>query len=260
MFTLVNRCFKGLLIVTLHTSLYIKSYVLLFLTRTLLLKLCQIGKWKYENENRCLCIINIVGQCGVVKRQTLHQYPMIISNCNIWWQYPMVSKEHTDPKTFLLYFMVIFMHDICRGHCPWRNIFFVWKNSRCGKFVDVEKFWMWINLRCSEKMDNIIHTVFPWDLFWWNPCYFVGKSVLLQFTLFCRETCFDAIYALFMWRKFKPKFCPWRKMTYIMYGYIVWWSLMIILDGNDNDFTIPTPNQSFKQFSLPTFLGNNVWS
>ena len=36
-------------------------------------------------------------------------------------------------------------------------------------------------------------------------CCFVAKSVLSQFTLFCREICFVAIYSLFVWRKIEPK-------------------------------------------------------
>jgi len=58
-----------------------------------------------------------------------------------------------------------------------------------------------------------------------NICYveklscFVAKSVLLQFSLFCRGICYDAIYALLCGEKFNQKLCLWRKKTNIRYGY-----------------------------------------
>ena len=50
-----------------------------------------------------------------------------------------------------------------------------------------------------------------------NICYveklscFVAKSVLLQFTLFCREICFVVIYALLCGEKLNQNLCLWRK-------------------------------------------------
>ena len=41
--------------------------------------------------------------------------------------------------------------------------------------------------------------------------YFVAKSVVLRFTLFCREISFGTIYALLRGEKFSEQFCPWRK-------------------------------------------------
>ena len=47
--------------------------------------------------------------------------------------------------------------------------------------------------------------------------FFDRIYAILSQNLFSCLTCFDAIYALSMWRKIQPKFCPWRKMTNIMY-------------------------------------------
>ena len=41
--------------------------------------------------------------------------------------------------------------------------------------------------------------------------YFVAKSVVLRFTLFCREISFGTIYALLRGEKFSEQFFPWRK-------------------------------------------------
>ena len=48
---------------------------------------------------------------------------------------------------------------------------------------------------------------------------FVTKSVLLQFTLFCCETCFVAIYALSMWRKIEPTILSVEKKLQISRMY-----------------------------------------
>ena len=73
----------------------------------------------------------------------------------------------------------------------------MWRNFVCREILDVKKFEMY------RVQYGIIHTVLPWH--GWYLCCFVAKSVQLQFTLFCCETCFLAIYALPMWRKIKPK-------------------------------------------------------
>ena len=49
----------------------------------------------------------------------------------------------------------------------------------------------------------------------WNLRYFLVKSVLLQFTLFCRETCFVAIYALSVWRQQTAKMLSVEKKLQI---------------------------------------------
>ena len=41
--------------------------------------------------------------------------------------------------------------------------------------------------------------------------FFDRIYAILSQNLFSCLTCFDAIYALSMWRKIQPKFCPWRK-------------------------------------------------
>ena len=58
----------------------------------------------------------------------------------------------------------------------------MWRNFRCGKTLDVQKFFV--------NACNL-------------PC-FVAKLFVLQYTLFCRETCFVAIYAVYAWRKIEP--------------------------------------------------------
>ena len=65
-----------------------------------------------------------------------------------------------------------------------------------------------------------------------NICYveklscFVAKSVLLQFTLFCREICFVAIYALLCGEKFNQKLCLWRKKD----KYQVWATIINLIN------------------------------
>ena len=55
-------------------------------------------------------------------------------------------------------------------------------------------------------------------------CFVASYAVLLQnlsfmqFTLFCREICFVAIYALWRGEKLSQKFCLWRKKD----KYQVW--------------------------------------
>ena len=51
---------------------------------------------------------------------------------------------------------------------------------------------------------------------------FAAKSVLSQFTLFCREICFVAIYALLRGEKLSRRLYLWRKMTNIRYAWGGW--------------------------------------
>ena len=53
---------------------------------------------------------------------------------------------------------------------------------------------------------------------------FLAKSVLLQFTLFCRETCFVAVYALSVWRQRTAKMLSVEKKWQI--------SCMVIYERN----------------------------
>ena len=64
------------------------------------------------------------------------------------------------------------------------------QNVLCGE--------TWGNLSCGE--------VFPNKL-----TFFLAKSVLSQFTLFCREIYFVAISALLCGEKLNQKLCLWRK-------------------------------------------------
>ena len=73
----------------------------------------------------------------------------------------------------------------------------MWRNFIHGKFLDGKKF------EEQRVEDNMIHIVLPWH--GWYLCCFVAKSVQKQFTLFCCNTYFVAIYALSMWRKIRPK-------------------------------------------------------
>ena len=99
-------------------------------------------------------------------------------------------------------------------------------NVRGGNFVmwrilDVDPFQMWRNIRCGGR--------------------------LLQFTLFCRETCLVAIYALSMWRKIDPKILSVeKKLTNIRYG------LVHIL--NPIPLNLSFAHQHIVQFSLAFFF------
>ena len=88
-----------------------------------------------------------------------------------------------------------------RGHCPWRIFchvekfemyldlrcgkiyFYMWRYIRCRKFLDVEKFHMWIFFRYKEKH---------------NSHCFAVRSVLLPCMLFCRKICSFEIYAVLL--------------------------------------------------------------
>ena len=101
----------------------------------------------------------------------------------------------------------------------------MWRHFRCGEILDVEKFYMWRNYTCGEicliswadmpellallcqvkLIDHIIHTVLLWDICLMEYTLFCQKSILLRYTLFSRETCFVAIYALSVWREIMLK-------------------------------------------------------
>ena len=64
--------------------------------------------------------------------------------------------------------------------------------------------------------DNIIHPVLSWH--GWYLCWYVAKTLQLQFTLFCRETYFIAFTHFLCGKKLSPKCCLCRKKT----KYDVW--------------------------------------
>ena len=69
-------------------------------------------------------------------------------------------------------------------------------------------------------------------------CFVASYAVLLQnlsfmqFTLFCREICFVAIYALWRGEKLGQKFCLWRKKD----KYQVWAGQNVIFDILESKF------------------------
>ena len=121
----------------------------------------------------------------------------------------------------------------------------MWRHFRCGEILDVEKFYLWRNLGCGEicliscivssgmstcQVKLIDNMILPWDnflmeftLFCRKICFaaiyavlsqnlfcretcFVAKPVLSRFTHFLfGETCFVAVYALFVWRQHTAK-------------------------------------------------------
>ena len=93
-----------------------------------------------------------------------------------------------------------------------KETFQMWGNLRCGEILgcgdilDVEKFYMWRNFRCAEISYTEKHNSHYCEI-----CFVAMYAILLQnhfflkFTLFCRKTCFVAIYAVSMWRKIQPK-------------------------------------------------------
>ena len=108
-------------------------------------------------------------------------------------------------------------------------------------------------LACQVKLiDNIIS---PWDLFSWNLPYFLVKSVLLQFTLFCRETCFVAIFALSVWRQPTAKMLSvekkWQISCMILLSKQTAGQLLSQIQSNTCTFTSFKSN--IKQFH------NHIW-
>ena len=98
----------------------------------------------------------------------------------------------------------------------------MWRNSTCGNFLDMRKFvWFYELLALTCQVNR-----------WYVSHCFVVRTFLMDFTLFCSimrfiaihavccETCFVAIYTLSVWRQLRPRFCPWRKITNIMYAKI----------------------------------------
>ena len=89
----------------------------------------------------------------------------------------------------------------------WR-IFYMWRNYTCGEiclisWADMPEL---LALACQVKLiDHIIHTVLLWDICLMEYTLFCQKSILLRYTLFSRETCFVAIYALSVWREIMLK-------------------------------------------------------
>ena len=89
----------------------------------------------------------------------------------------------------------------------WRN-FYMWRNYTCGEiclisWADMPEL---LALLCQVKLiDHIIHTVLLWDICLMEYTLFCQKSILLRYTLFSRETCFVAIYALSVWREIMLK-------------------------------------------------------
>ena len=59
-------------------------------------------------------------------------------------------------------------------------------------------------------MINVEHNVLCGETCRNQRC-FVAKSVLSQFTLFCRKICFVRIHALLCGEKLNQKLCLWRK-------------------------------------------------
>ena len=68
----------------------------------------------------------------------------------------------------------------------------------------------------AEKCGEVCHVEKCWHT---SPHFFVAKSVLLQFTLFCRKICFVAIYALLCGEILNQNLCLWRKKD----KYQVWY-------------------------------------
>ena len=106
----------------------------------------------------------------------------------------------------------------------WRNLttwqIFMWTNSphsrsSCGQILDMtEQIVMWKKLSTWEMWRRFVMRRNDVSNLW---CFVTFYAVLLQnlsfmqFTLFCREICYVAIYALWRGEKLGQKFCLWRK-------------------------------------------------
>ena len=76
----------------------------------------------------------------------------------------------------------------------------------------VENYLHMVNVEKNLSNGGIFHMKnVDTNQFCHNLHCLVAKSDLLQFTLFCREICFVAIYALLCGEKLNQKLCLWRK-------------------------------------------------
>ena len=91
----------------------------------------------------------------------------------------------------------------------------MWRYFRCGNILDSISGEILDVKKCEmyRVKDNMIHTVLP--LHGLYLCCFVAKSVQFQFTLYCPETYFVAIFASSMRRKIKPKILSVEKKRQI---------------------------------------------
>ena len=82
----------------------------------------------------------------------------------------------------------------------------------------VENYLHMVNVEKNLSNGGIFHMKnVDTNQFCHNLHCLVAKSDLLQFTLFGREICFVAIYALFRKENLNQNLCLWRKITNIMY-------------------------------------------
>ena len=84
----------------------------------------------------------------------------------------------------------------------------MWRNFRCGDYSNVDKFLI---------RKNIIHTALLWDLFCCHQCYFVANLFFWNLRCFVAKPLLSRFTHFPCGGKLSPKFCPWRKITKIMY-------------------------------------------
>ena len=94
-------------------------------------------------------------------------------------------------------------------HLSWGEIWnfsplIMWRQSRFLHITDMDKFEISLHMSCGDNSDFSTSFV-AFSLF----CCKI--TPFLQFTLFCREICFVAIYAFLRGEKLSQKLCPWRK-------------------------------------------------
>ena len=78
----------------------------------------------------------------------------------------------------------------------------MWRNSRCGDILDVEKFWMWRNFTCGDILDvekfvwfhELLALAYQVKLF--DNIILMWDLFSMAFTLFSCEISFSAIYAV----------------------------------------------------------------
>ena len=150
------------------------------------------------------------------------------------------AQIHSSTSYSLRFALFVGILDICRGHrghCPWRIFLSCGEILDVEKFLHVEKLYMWVICLISwadmpellallgqvKLIDHIIHTVLLWDICLMEYTLFCQKSILLRYTLFSRETCFVAIYALSVWREIMPKMLSVEKKWQISCMSGTWW-------------------------------------
>ena len=137
---------------------------------------------------------------------------------NIAQTVPIAKIQKWPIQTTYLIFVTYITYGMCREKFViWRGFRFLYAWQMWGnlKFLHMWKFFEDSpHDQCGEVSNFSISDIcVMWKISpqMYKLCCFVQKSVLSQFTLFCREISFVAIYALLCGENFDHKLRMWRK-------------------------------------------------